>query len=88
MDPVDAPEGGIFDPDGGVNPPDAGPFCGNAVMASIRPINHKPGGSKVEYLATYQPGKDGKGEPARLVYTGRRQVQVSIPFKLAGVELK
>jgi hypothetical protein len=61
---------------------------GNAVMASIRPINHKPGGSKVEYLATYQPGKDGKGEPARLVYTGRRQVQVSIPFKLAGVELK
>lgn len=63
---------------------------GNAVMASIRPNNRKlpGGGGKLEYLATYQPGKDGKGEPTRLVYTGRRQVQAPIPFKLAGVELK
>jgi hypothetical protein len=61
---------------------------GNALLAQIRPNFRKAGGDKVEFLATYLLDKDGKGEPARLVYTGRRQSQVQIPFKLAGVELK
>jgi hypothetical protein len=61
---------------------------GRALPASIRPNYRRAGPGKGEYLATYLPGPDGKGEPAKLVFTGRRLVQVQVPFKLAGVELK
>ncbi|MFO0842886.1 MAG: hypothetical protein U0797_10895 [Gemmataceae bacterium] len=61
---------------------------GNALPASIRPNFRKVGGSKAQFTATYLPGKDGKGEPARLAYTARRLTQVQVPFRLAGVEVK
>jgi hypothetical protein len=47
-----------------------------------------PGGGKMEYILTYRPAGKDAPEPAKLVFTGRRQIAVSIPFTLKNVELK
>lgn len=73
---------------------------GNVLSASIQ-YNWKRGGGgvvigfpgggmggmgKMEYIATIKPEK-GK-EPAKLVFTGRRVVEVTVPFKLTNVDVK
>lgn len=45
-------------------------------------------GMKQQFLATYTPTKDAPAEPAKLIYTGRRQVSVTVPFKLTDLECK
>jgi hypothetical protein len=44
--------------------------------------------SAAEYIATYQPEKGAPAEPTKLVFTGRRQTLVTIPFKLNHIDLK
>jgi hypothetical protein len=46
-----------------------------------------PGVRKLHYIATYKVPKDG-AEPAKLAYMGRRQMSISVPFKLTNVDLK
>lgn len=64
---------------------------GNPLPASVR-VNYKrtPGvaGVKMQYVAVL-PAADGKqAAAARLVYTGRRQTSVTVPFKLTDLPLK
>lgn len=64
---------------------------GNPLPASVR-VNYKrnPGvaGIKMQYVAVL-PAADGKqAAAARLVYTGRRQTSVTVPFKLTDLPLK
>lgn len=66
---------------------------GKVLPAIITPNYRKGGfrggaGQKMEFVATYRPEKGAPAEPARLVFTGRRQVAVTIPFKLENVDLK
>jgi hypothetical protein len=65
---------------------------GNVLPASIFPNWRKGGfapGAKMEYVATtYKHQGKTPAEPAKLVFTARRQIAVSIPFKLQNVELK
>jgi hypothetical protein len=64
----------------------------NILNASIVPNWKKAafigGGRKLEYLATYRPAGKDAPEPAKLVFTGRRLMTVSVPFTLKDVELK
>jgi hypothetical protein len=45
-------------------------------------------GSKMDYIATYRPQKGQPAEPTKLVFTGRKPVEVTVPFTLKDVELK
>jgi hypothetical protein len=45
-------------------------------------------GQKMEYIATYKPADKDAPEPAKLVYTARKSVDVTVPFTLKNVELK
>jgi hypothetical protein len=47
-----------------------------------------PGNRRMEYIATYKPADKDAPQPAKLVFTGRREISVSIPFTLKNVELK
>lgn len=66
---------------------------GNTIPATIR-VNYRRNaggvriGGRMEYVATVTPPNGATAEPARLVYTGRRQTTVTVPFQLTGVELK
>jgi hypothetical protein len=46
------------------------------------------GSRRMEYIATYRP--EGKDSPqaAKLVFTGRREITISVPFTLKDIELK
>jgi hypothetical protein len=46
-----------------------------------------PGVIKMEYIAVYKPTKEDP-EPAKLIFTGRRQITESVPFSLKDIELK
>ncbi len=65
---------------------------GNALPIQMGPQQFRVvgGGAVNAFIATYTftctPGKD-QGEPARLVYHGRKSVQVDIPFTLKDVPL-
>jgi hypothetical protein len=67
---------------------------GNLLNASIT-FNWKkaggfaPGNRRLEYVATYKPtGGQETAEPAQLVYTGRRNVTINVPFTLKDVAVK
>ena len=45
-------------------------------------------GAKMEYIATYRPEGKNAPEPAKLIYSARKSVDVSIPFTLKHVDLK
>lgn len=45
-------------------------------------------GARMEYIAIVPPQNGTTPEPARLVYTGRRQTSVTVPFKLTNVDLR
>jgi hypothetical protein len=49
-----------------------------------------PGGKpqKMSYIATYRPLKGQPAEPTKLVFTGRRTLDVNIPFTLKNVDVK
>lgn len=52
-----------------------------------------PGGAggaarKLSFTAVYRPADKDAPEPAKLVYTGRKTVDVSVPFTLKNVDLK
>jgi hypothetical protein len=70
----------LLDDKGNVLPATISP---NWARRGVVPAGAGPG----EYVATYRPQMGGP-EPAKLVFTGRRQAQVSVPFKLENVELK
>jgi hypothetical protein len=66
---------------------------GNILPATIEFHWKRPGGfvlgnRRMEYIATYKPADKDAPQPAKLVFTGRRDVSVSIPFTLKNVELK
>ncbi|MFO0879287.1 MAG: HEAT repeat domain-containing protein [Gemmataceae bacterium] len=70
---------------------------GELLQAAIHPNYRKGRGGVVApgaltgknaFVATYRPAKGAPAEPARLVYTARKMVPVSIPFKLRDVDLK
>jgi hypothetical protein len=48
-----------------------------------------PGGQgKQNYVATYRPVKGLPAEPSKLVFTGRKEVAVNVPFTLKNVNVK
>jgi len=63
---------------------------GKMLPASISVNYRRPvrgGAINREFVATYRPAA-GAAEPAKLVFTGRRAVALSIPFTLENVDLK
>lgn len=45
-------------------------------------------GSKMDYVAVYKPLKGQPAEPSKLVFTGRKNIEITVPFTLKDVELK
>ncbi len=43
---------------------------------------------RMELHATFKPTKEAPAEPAKLVFMGRREVMVSVPFTLKDVQVK
>jgi hypothetical protein len=46
------------------------------------------GSRRMEYIATYRPEDKDAAQPAKLVFIGRREITISVPFTLKGIELK
>ncbi len=66
---------------------------GNVLDAKIEFHWKRPGGfvlgnRRMEYIATYKPADKDAPQPAKLVFTGRRDASINIPFTLKNVELK
>jgi hypothetical protein len=65
---------------------------GNVMLSTIqanwaRGLGVGAAARKMEFHATYRPTKEA-GDPAKLVFMARREVAVTVPFVLKGVELK
>jgi hypothetical protein len=68
---------------------DKGKPLSASIMLNWKQGGFAPGGAQARqsYIATYRAGQGMPAEPSKLVFTGRRTVDVNIPFTLRNVSL-